>query len=168
MQGALSLPDSPPEDVRITIPVMTPVSGKSDVLTSHDDALVSQGIMGPGLMIHTASHLIHSPVSGKITACDPLSYTYEITSKKGLKLRVSYGHDMTRFMGEKCEFLRRKNDDVKSGEPVIRLNPAWLRQQQVPSVCVVNVVNVSKLKELVPAQARHLSAPHDVLFTVYA
>ncbi|WP_414830550.1 PTS glucose transporter subunit IIA [Alteromonas sp. H39] len=168
MLPATFLPDSPPESVRLAIPVMTPASGKRDDLTSHEDALVSCGIYGPGQLIYTASHLICSPVTGKIIDCDALSYSFAVTSKKGLKIRVRYGHDMTRLMGEKCEFLVRKHSNVTAGDTVMRLNTAWLRQQQVAPVCVVSVLNASALKALVPARTSQLTAPHDVLFTAYA
>ena len=162
------LPDTPPETAKLAISVMAPVSGKRGNLTSHEDALVRSGVYGPGQLIQTASHIICSPVSGKITASDALTYSFIVTSKKGLKVRVSYGNGMTRFMGEKCDFLFGGNDDIAAGDPVIRLNTAWLRQQQVTPVCVVSVINASVLKALAPAQSSQLTAPHDVLFTAYA
>ncbi|WP_218309467.1 PTS glucose transporter subunit IIA [Alteromonas antoniana] len=168
MLPATFLPDTPPESVRLEIAVMTPVSGKRDDLTSHDDALVSRGVYGPGQLIYTSSHLLCSPVTGKINDCDVLSYSFVVTSKKGLKIRVCYGSDMTRYMGEKCEFLKRANDDVTAGDPVLQLNTAWLRQQQVTPVCIVSVMNASALKALQPARTSQVTAPHDILFTAYA
>lgn len=168
MLPATFLPDTPPESIRLAVPVMTPVSGKRDNLTSHEDALVKSGVYGPGQLIYTSSHLLCAPVTGKITECDALSYSFSVTSEKGLKLRVRYGHDMTRFMGEKCEFLQRAHNDVTAGDPVLRLNTAWLRQQQITPVCVVSVINASALKALEPARTSQVTAPHDVLFTAYA
>ncbi|MCU7553867.1 PTS glucose transporter subunit IIA [Alteromonas sp. ASW11-19] len=157
-----------PADARVKIHVLPPVSGRVGKLSEHPDPLVQAGLLGQGAVLTTSSHQVLAPMSGKVVACDPLSYSFLLHTRQGLRLTIAYGFDTARLMGEKCEFKVRVGDQVKAGQVVLQINPVWLKRQQIPNCCTVTVRNTGKLRALVITSARQVTPQHDTLFTVYA
>ncbi len=162
------LSDQVPADARIKIAIPAPVSGRVGTLSEHADPLIQAGLSGQGALITTSSHQILAPLAGKIIACDPLSYSFLLHTRQGLRLTIAYGFDTARLMGEKCAFTVRAGEQVDAGQVVLQINPVWLKHQQVPNCCAVTVRNTRQLRALVITAARHVSQQQDTLFSVYA
>ncbi|GGW76160.1 PTS sugar transporter subunit IIA [Alteromonas halophila] len=167
MTALFFVADSEPEQAKRNVAIPCPVSGKPVSLNTLSDPVLSSGVWGHGYALKTSSSLIASPLSCKVLRCDALDYSIVVQANNGLLFRIQVGINVHALMGERCEFLVSKNQKVKKGQTLFQVSPPFLKQNGIDTICLVTVLNSSKLSAIVPTSLHHCRAMDDPLMTVY-
>lgn len=85
--------------------------------------------MGNGVAFKILGNTISSPCDGELTAVFPTGHTFGLTRSDGVEVLVHIGIDTVYLNGEGFTILSKQGDEVKCGEPIIKLNLDLLKKK---------------------------------------
>ena len=108
--------------------VKSPVDGQVVALESVKDDVFSQKLVGDGVAIIPMSDVFTAPIDGVITKIFSTNHAYSIKSSKDLEVMVHIGLDTVSLEGKGFERLANEGDEVKAGDPIIRVDLPYMRE----------------------------------------
>ncbi|MDP4982991.1 PTS glucose transporter subunit IIA [Pseudoalteromonas tunicata] len=148
----------------IGLPVFSPISGKILPLTSHPEALFSQGIMGCGLAMTLTGHKVFAPFDGSVEQIRAGGTEFILKSRQGIRMMIalSIATDYLPLPGL-C-FYVQEGQQFKAQDALFY---ADFRHVPQPIFAAITVLNHDKLGGIYYClqQAR---APQDILFHITA
>lgn len=141
--------------------VYSPVSGAVVSLEEVNDAVFSQKMMGDGIAVRPDNGEIYAPVSGKVTALFPTLHAIGIEGDDGEDVVIHIGIDTVEFGGRGFTSLISKDDHVKAGQLIMKVDLPLVSQKYDPTtmVCVENSKDYAMQKCTEP----HVSAGETLL-----
>lgn len=112
---------------------ISPIKGEIKPITEVPDAVFSGKMMGDGFAILPTEGTIVSPVDGKIVNLFPTKHAIGILSNTGREILIHVGIDTVNLKGEGFEALIAENDQVKKGQPLLKVDLDYLKER-VPSI----------------------------------
>ena len=91
------------------------------------DAMFSQQTMGQTVAIEPSDGVICAPVNGTIEMIFPTAHAFGMRMPDGTGLLIHIGVDTVNLKGQGFTLLKKEGDDVKAGEPVVRVDLDVLR-----------------------------------------
>lgn len=86
------------------------------------DAMFSQQTMGQTVAIEPSDGIICAPVNGTIEMIFPTAHAFGMRMPDGTGLLIHIGVDTVNLKGQGFTLLKKEGDDVKAGEPVVRVD----------------------------------------------
>ena len=86
------------------------------------DAMFSQQTMGQTVAIEPSDGVICAPVNGTIEMIFPTAHAFGMRMPDGTGLLIHIGVDTVNLKGQGFTLLKKEGDDVKAGEPVVRVD----------------------------------------------
>lgn len=86
------------------------------------DKAFSSGALGKGIAFIPKGDFICAPANGKVTALFPTGHAFGVTTKSGVEILVHIGINTVELNGKGFDVLVHQDDEVRAGEPVIRIN----------------------------------------------
>ena len=86
------------------------------------DATFSQQTMGQTVAIEPSDGVICAPVNGTIEMIFPTAHAFGMRMPDGTGLLIHIGVDTVNLKGQGFTLLKKEGDDVKAGEPVVRVD----------------------------------------------
>lgn len=86
------------------------------------DAMFSQQTMGQTVAIEPSDGVICAPVNGTIEMIFPTAHAFGMRMSDGTGLLIHIGVDTVNLKGQGFTLLKKEGDDVKAGEPVVRVD----------------------------------------------
>ncbi|GAA4675853.1 PTS sugar transporter subunit IIA [Streptomyces buecherae] len=143
--------------------VMSPLAGRAIGLAAVPDPVFSGAMVGPGTAIDPVREegVAVAPVSGVIVSLHP--HAFVVVDDEGHGVLTHLGIDTVQLAGEGFELLVNKGDTVRTGDPVVRWNPAEVERAGKSPVCPVVALEATAdaLSEVVEEGE---IAPEGVLF----
>ncbi|MCR8612890.1 MAG: glucose PTS transporter subunit IIA [Mycoplasma sp.] len=128
---------------KINATVKSVAVGKAKELKSLDDGIFSKGMLGDGLVIEIPKNIdkaeVYAPISGKLVATYPTKHAYGILNKDGYEVLVHIGIDTVKLDGSSFEPLVKKDDEIKAGDVLAKVDFKTLREN-APSADVIVVI----------------------------
>ena len=122
-------------------------------LSSVEDAVFSQKMMGDGFAVRPSDDAVYSPVSGTIMGVFPTKHAITIESDQGLEILIHMGINTVELNGEPFEVLVSEGQKVTEQTQLATMNLAMLAEKEVLSDIMVIITNQDKVKEqVIPAQ----------------
>jgi glucose PTS system EIICBA or EIICB component len=112
---------------------VSPLDGKIVDLKDVPDQVFSQKMMGDGFAIDPTNGELVSPVDGKIVTFFPTKHAIGIRAESGREILIHVGVDTVNLQGEGFEALVKEGDDVKAGQPLLRVDFDQIKGK-VPSI----------------------------------
>lgn len=112
---------------------VSPIKGELKPITEVPDAVFSGKMMGDGFAILPTEGTIVSPVDGKIVNLFPTKHAIGILSNAGREILIHVGIDTVNLKGQGFEALIAENDQVKKGQPLLKVDLEYLKKH-VPSI----------------------------------
>lgn len=126
--------------------VYAPITGKCIDITEVNDIGFSSKAMGDGIAIIPESNLVCSPANGVIKMIFRTGHAFGIETNDGLELLVHIGIDTVNLNGEGFEILRKENEKIKKGDPIIKIDLDKIKKDYDPSTLLI-VTNNKKIQK---------------------
>jgi PTS system glucose-specific IIA component len=128
--------------------VKSPVDGQVVALESVKDDVFSQKLVGDGVAIIPMSDVFTAPIDGKITKIFSTNHAYSIKSSKDLEVMVHIGLETVALEGKGFERLAKEGDEVKAGDPIIRVDLPYIREHAKDIITPIIISDESDVKSI--------------------
>ena len=128
--------------------IKSPVDGQVVALESVDDDVFSQKLVGDGVAIMPMSDVFTAPIDGTITKIFSTNHAYSIKSPKDLEVMVHIGLETVALAGKGFERLANEGDEHNAGDPIIRVDLAYIREHAKDIVTPIIISEESDVKSI--------------------
>lgn len=116
------------EKVTKTITVSSPITGiAADLATAPDEAFAGR-MMGDGAVVTPQDALITAPEDGEVVFVFDTKHAIGFLTDSGLSMLLHIGIDTVKLEGKGFEVLVENGQKVKKGDPMMRLDLSYLRE----------------------------------------
>ncbi|PLR83438.1 PTS glucose transporter subunit IICBA [Bacillus canaveralius] len=122
---------------------VSPLKGEIKPITEVPDAVFSGKMMGDGFAIIPADGTIVSPVDGKIVNLFPTKHAIGILSDAGREILIHVGIDTVNLKGQGFEALVAENDRVKIGQPLLKVDLDYIKNNATATITPIVFTNLS-------------------------
>lgn len=125
-----------------------PVTGKCVDISTVPDETFSTRTMGDGIAFVYDGDTIVAPCSGEISVVADTKHAVGMVSDEGLELLIHVGVDTVALNGKGFTVLVEGGQKVRAGTPLLKLDRAFLNQQQVNLITSMVFTNEDEIVEL--------------------
>ncbi len=129
---------------RKTRKINAPIDGMLIELEKVDDEVFSSRMAGDGIAIIPVGDTFTAPIDGLITKIFSTNHAYSIKNKQDLEVLVHIGLETVALKGEGFERLAQEGDEVKAGDPIIKVDLAYIKANAKDIVTPILVTDESK------------------------
>jgi len=129
---------------RKTREINAPIDGMLIELEKVDDEVFSSRMAGDGIAIMPVGDTFTAPIDGLITKIFSTNHAYSIKNKQDLEVLVHIGLETVALKGEGFERLAQEGDEVKAGDPIIKVDLAYIKANAKDIVTPILVTDESK------------------------
>lgn len=103
------------------------------------DPVFSEKMLGDSVAfkINENKATLCSPANGELSVMFPTGHAYGITTKKGVEILVHVGIDTVNSKGNGFKVLKKQDDEVKAGEPIVEVNYKLLKENYDMSTILI-------------------------------
>ncbi|WP_127837184.1 PTS sugar transporter subunit IIA [Clostridium prolinivorans] len=131
-----------------TYKLVAPIDGKVVELSKVPDPVFAEKMAGDGVAIETTGDTIVSPADGKLSMIFKTNHAFGITLKNGIELLVHIGIDTVALDGKGFERIAKEGQEVKSGDPIIKINRKEILDSGYSLITPVLITNVDDVKDI--------------------
>lgn len=120
--------------------------GQVHPLEDSRDEVFHDKLMGEGCFIKPEDTTIVAPVNGTIQSIFPTKHAFTIRSEQGVELMIHIGLDTVSLQGKGFTLLKKEHAKVVTGEAILHVDFAYVREQQLCDdvyICVLNSKDVT-------------------------
>lgn len=159
--------DTPPEEYKHCIPLLSPVAGRVESLNTTRDLPLMQGIWGCGVAISTRHSSCIAPFDGVIESIDIPSQRWQLKAKNGLRVMVQIGQPQQSLFGERLQLCAQEGEKIIAGEAFALFDPIWLRANIDDFYCAVTILNQKGITAIVPQKLGKNISTAETLLSIY-
>jgi PTS system glucose-specific IIA component len=147
-----------------SLAVLAPVAGSVLALADVPDPVFAQQIVGSGVAIdpERAESTVVAPADGRLLKLHPHAFVLLTAAGKGLLVHL--GIDTVQLEGEGFELLVAEGDEVTTGTPIVRWDPAAIEAGGRSPI--VPIVVMDSAPDSVHPEATGTVRAGDPIFTV--
>lgn len=123
---------------------VAPIKGELVPITDVPDAVFAGKMMGDGFAIIPSEGTVVSPVDGKIVNLFPTKHALGILADNGREILIHFGIDTVKLKGEGFETLVSENDQVKQGQPLLKVNLDYIKENATATITPVVFTNLAE------------------------
>ncbi|KAB7663396.1 glucose-specific PTS transporter subunit IIBC [Bacillus sp. B1-b2] len=124
--------------------IIAPIKGELVPITDVPDAVFAGKMMGDGFAIIPSEGTVVSPVDGKIVNLFPTKHAIGIKADNGREILIHFGIDTVKLKGEGFETLVSENDEVKQGQPLLKVNLDYIKENATSTITPIVFTNLSE------------------------
>ena len=115
------------------IVISSPISGTAaDLVTAPDEAF-AQKMMGDGAVVTPEDPYVYAPEDGEVAFVFDTKHAIGFITESGISLLIHVGIDTVKLNGKGFEALVESGQEVKKGDPMLKLDLDYL-SQNAPSI----------------------------------
>ena len=115
------------------IVISSPISGTAaDLVTAPDEAF-AQKMMGDGAVVTPEDPYVYAPENGEVAFVFDTKHAIGFITESGISLLIHVGIDTVKLNGKGFEALVESGQEVKKGDPMLKLDLDYL-SQNAPSI----------------------------------
>lgn len=130
------------------IKVLTPIKGYIKELSSVEDPVFSQGLMGKGIAIEPTEGKVYAPFDGKVSALFNTKHAIGVISDNGVEILIHIGIDTVNLEGKHFTTLVKQGDIIKANDLLIEFDMEAIKKEGYEIITPVIVTNHDLYKEL--------------------
>ena len=116
-----------------TITVCSPMSGLAADLSTAPDEAFAEKMMGDGAVVTPEDPYVRAPEDGEVAFVFDTKHAIGFVTDSGVSLLIHVGIDTVKLNGEGFEALVESGQEVKKGDPMLKLDLEYLKTH-APSV----------------------------------
>lgn len=124
--------------------LVSPIKGQLVPITEVPDPVFSGKMMGDGFAIIPSEGTVVSPVDGKIVNLFPTKHAIGIMADSGREILIHFGIDTVKLKGEGFETLVGENDEVKKGQPLLKVNLDYIKENATSTTTPIIFTNLAE------------------------
>lgn len=128
--------------------LFAPMDGEIIDISNVEDQVFSKKMVGDGIAIIPTDGLVVAPCDGKILQIFSTNHAVGIETKEGLEILIHLGLDTVELKGEGFTRLAETGMEVKTGDPLIKMDLERIKELGKSTVSPVLITNVSKTEEI--------------------
>ena len=128
--------------------IHAPVDGQVVALSSVNDEVFSQKLVGDGVAIMPMSNTFFAPIDGIVSKIFITNHAYSIKSDKDIEVMVHIGLDTVNLEGKGFERLVEEGDRVNVGKGIIKVDLEYLKSQGKDIITPVIILEGSDVKTI--------------------
>ena len=128
--------------VETKLSFVSPMQGEMKALSEVPDQVFSQKMMGDGFAILPTKGLVVSPVDGEIATFFPTKHAIGIKAHDGREILIHVGIDTVNLKGEGFEALVAQGEKVKAGQPLLKMDLAYLKAHATSIITPIIFTNL--------------------------
>ncbi|WP_125588070.1 glucose PTS transporter subunit IIA [Companilactobacillus jidongensis] len=141
-----------------SLDILAPVSGNIMELSSVNDPVFSQKMMGEGFGIAPSDGEIRAPVTGNVTFIAETKHAFGITTKDGAEILVHLGIDTVSLNGAPFDLKIKTDDSVTAGQVVGTADLQKITAAGKGTTVVVAVTNTKDYLENITIKSGKVSS----------
>ncbi|MCH4458341.1 beta-glucoside-specific PTS transporter subunit IIABC [Staphylococcus haemolyticus] len=146
--------------------VYAPLNGLIVPLSEVDDPIFSEGMMGKGLAIQPENYEIKAPIDGTISMVAVSKHAIGITSSDGIELLIHVGLDTVKLNGKGFYLLVSENEKVKIGQPILKFDASYIKEQGYDIITPVLITNSSEFEDVITVDTQNVKAKDKIMTVV--
>lgn len=116
-----------------TITVCSPMSGLAADLSTAPDEAFAEKMMGDGAVVTPEDPYVRAPEDGEVAFVFDTKHAIGFVTESGISLLIHVGIDTVKLNGEGFEALVESGQEVKKGDPMLKLDLDYL-SKNAPSI----------------------------------
>ncbi len=112
-----------------TLTIMAPLNGEIIDKSIIPDPTFAEGILGPTIGFNPTAGMIYAPFDGVITQIFRTGHALTITSNTGIEVLIHVGINTVDLKGQGFTALVKEDAEVKQGDPLIKFDIPFIKQQ---------------------------------------
>lgn len=128
--------------------LVAPVSGRVINLSDVPEAIFAEKLIGEGTAIEPSDNLVVSPASGYIKMIFKTNHGFAVSLESGIEVLVHIGLDTVSLQGEGFERLVEEGEEVRAGQPIIRMDMEKIKGKGCNLITPIIIVNSEKIKDI--------------------
>lgn len=145
---------------------VSPMKGEIKPITEVPDAVFSGKMMGDGFAIIPSEGTIASPVDGKIVNVFPTKHALGILSDSGREILIHVGIDTVNLKGQGFETLVSENDRVVKGQPLLKVDLDFIKQNAPSIMTPVVFTNLAQGESVVINKQGNVDLKEENIITI--
>jgi glucose-specific phosphotransferase system IIA component len=141
--------------------LVAPIDGKVIELSKVPDQVFAEKMAGDGIAIEPTGDIIVAPADGKLSMIFKTNHAFGINLSNGAEILVHIGLDTVALEGEGFERIAEEGQDVKAGDPIIKINREELISKGYSLVTPVLITNPDGFKDIVGSIGANVKAGSD-------
>lgn len=147
------------------IKIYSPMKGEIVAIENVPDETFADKVMGDGVAVLPDDSIVRAPEAGTISFVAETKHAFGISTKSGLELLIHIGIDTVKLDGKGFELLVEEEQEVKAGDPIIKMDLEYLKAN-APSIVSPVICTELEDEDELKVVAKGSVDFKDVLFTV--
>ena len=124
----------------------SPAKGKIISLSKVKDKMFANKMLGDGIAFILEKDILKAPCDGEVSMIAATKHAFGITSSLGAEILIHVGLDTVNLNGEGFEFLVDAHQKVVAGEPILKIDRAFMKSQGIDLTTPMIITNGDSLK----------------------
>lgn len=124
--------------------ILTPVAGKVISLSSVNDDVFSQKLLGDGIAIEPSDNQIYAPFDGEVTALFPTNHAIGLKSNNGTEVLIHIGIDTVELKGKYFYPKIKLGDKVTKGQLIMTVDFDQIKKAGYDTVIPILITDTDK------------------------
>ena len=122
--------------------IYAPGTGHIIPLSEVPDKVFSEKMMGDGVGFVPEKGEIVAPFDGTVKTIFPTKHAIGLESESGVEVLIHIGIDTVKLNGEGFESLVNADESVTQGQPLMKINLAYLKEHAPSTVTPIIITNL--------------------------
>lgn len=101
--------------------------------------------------------VIFATQDGRIKVLFPSKHAFLVETKEGIEILVHIGLDTVNLQGEGFEAIAKVEDNVKAGDPIVKVNRELIKSKGVNLITMVIITNMEKIKYVITSLEENMN-----------
>lgn len=145
--------------------LVAPITGIVKDLSEVPDQVFAERMAGDGVAIEPNDDLVVAPAEGTLTMIFKTNHAFAITTSEGIEILVHIGLDTVALQGDGFERIAKEGQEIKAGEPIIRINREEIIKKGYSLVTPLLITNTDNIKDLEVKLGAKVNAGQDEVLT---
>jgi len=128
--------------------VYAPLSGNAVELAALNDGVFSEGMLGGGCAIEPTEETVYAPFDGKVVSIADSKHAVGVENQNGVQVLIHVGLDTVNMNGDGFDVLVSEDQNVKTGDALLRFSKEKIQAAGYPDITAVLVVDQAGLETL--------------------
>ncbi len=146
-----------------TIAVFSPVQGELVPLSSVNDPVFAEGMLGKGAAVIPSDGKIVSPVNGKVITIFDTKHAIGLKSKDGVEVLIHIGLDTVKLNGEFFTAHVQAEEKVKIGDLLVEVDLEKIKEAGYDVITPVIVTNSDAFSDVKPLESCQIKDTDQIL-----
>lgn len=128
--------------------ITSPVNGELIDVTTLDDAVFSQCMMGKSIAVNPIDNKIVSPVEGTVELVFETSHAIGLKSKDGVEILLHLGIDTVQLKGKHFQVSVKQGDHIKQGQMLVQYDIEKIKEEGYNPVAILIITNSDQWSDI--------------------